>query len=171
MKKNRLAALLLALVLMASIIPVTAMADAFKVGDQVQVTSSYLRYRAGWGTDHSIICMYPNGTKCTVLEISPKGLWFRCKMPDGKTSGWFWGGYLKKIGSSSSPTGDTSVAGNYVVSNRGMYVNLRDTANGTILTKVPDGATVKVISAAKGWSQVTYGSFTGYMMSHFLVKK
>ena len=156
--------------LMASIVPMTAMADAFKVGDKVQVTASYLRYRAGWGIDYSVICQYPNGTKCTVLEVSPKGLWFRCSMPDGKDYGWFWGGYLKKVGTTAS--GDTSVAGNYVVSNRGMFVNLRVVENGTVLTKVPDGATVKVLSNLKnGWYQVSYGSFTGVMMSHFLVKK
>ncbi len=168
MKKNRLAALLLALVLMASAIPMTAFAaPAFKVGDKVQVTASYLRYRKGPGVDTPMLTQYIYGTKCTVLEVSPKGLWFRCSMPDGRTDGWFWGGYLIKIVTDTS----TSAAGDYVISNRGMFVNLRASAGGAVLTKVPDGAKVHVMSAANGWSHVKYGSFTGFMMSHFLVKK
>ena len=170
MKKVRFTALLLALVLMASILPISAaMADAFKVGDKVVVNlETYLRYRSGYGTDHSVLDKFPAGTKATVLEVSPKGLWFRCEV-NGRSDGWFWGGYLKKI--DTAPVSDPSVAGNYVVSNRGMFVNLRKTAGGMVLTKVPDGATVKVLNAANGWSQVIYGSFTGFMMSHFLVKK
>ncbi len=177
MKKIRLTAVLLALVLLAGMIPLTASAETFnfKAGDEVKVTASYLRYRAGYGTDRSILKLYPNGTEATVLEVSPKGLWFRCKMPDGRTDGWFWGGYLKKVGTATTTTttvtGDTSVAGTYTVSNRGMYVNLRASAAGAILTRVTDGSKVKVMSASNGWSYVKYGSYTGYMMSHFLVKK
>ena len=168
MKKNRLTALLLALVLMASILPVTALAASFKVGDHVVVNvETLLRYRSGPGTDHSVLSKYPNGTKAVVLEVSPKGLWFRCQV-GASTNGWFWGGYLKKDASSSSVS---SSAGNYVVSNRGMFVYLRASEGGAIVTKVPDGSSVKVISSANGWSYVKYGTSYGYMMSHFLVKK
>ena len=168
MKKNRLTALLLALVLMASILPAAALAAAFKTGDHVVVNvETLLRYRSGPGTDHSVLSKYPNGTKAVVLEVSPKGLWFRCQV-GARSDGWFWGGYLKKDSSSSSVS---SSAGNYVVSNKGMFVNLRTAADGAIITQVPDGSSVKVISSANGWSYVKYGTNYGYMMSHFLVKK
>ncbi len=168
MKKNRLTALLLALVLMASILPVTALAASFKVGDHVVVNvDTLLRYRSGPGTDCSVLAKYPNGTKAVVQQVSPKGLWFRCQV-GARSDGWFWGGYLKLDKSSSS---DTSNAGNYVVSNRGMFVNLRASAGGAIITPVPDGSSVKVISSANGWSYVKFGANFGYMMSHFLVKK
>ncbi|MBR6705251.1 MAG: hypothetical protein IKI84_01045 [Clostridia bacterium] len=168
MKKNRLTALLLALVLMASILPATALAASFKVGDHVVVSvDTLLRYRSGPGVDHPVLNKYRNGTKATVVEVSPKGLWFRCQV-GARSDGWFWGGYLKKDAASSTTP---SVAGNYVVSNKGMFVYLRASAGGAIITKVPDGSSVKVISAANGWSYVQFGSNYGYMMSHFLVKK
>ena len=168
MKKNRLTALLLALVLMASILPVTALAAAFKTGDHVVVNvETLLRYRSGPGIDHSVLNKYPAGTKAVVVEVSPKGLWFRCQV-GARSDGWFWGGYLKLDPTSSS---SSSAAGNYVVSNRGMFVNLRASAGGAIITQVPDGSSVKVISESNGWSYVKYGSNYGYMMSHFLVKK
>lgn len=168
MKKNRLTALLLALVLMASILPVTALAASFKVGDHVVVNvETLLRYRSGPGTDHGWIAKYPNGTKAVVVQVSPRGLWYRCQV-GARNDGWFWGGYLKLDSASSS---SSSAAGNYVVSNKGMFVYLRATAGGAIITKVPDGSSVKVISSANGWSYVKFGTNYGFMMSHFLVKK
>ncbi len=168
MKKTRLTALVLAIVLMVSILPVTAMAAwNYKVGDTVQVTASYLRYRYGCGTSYGIIDLYRCGTKAKVLEVSPKGLWFRCETPDGRTNGWFYGGYLKKVASGSSDV----TTGTYVVSNKGLFVNLRASVGGAVLAKVPDGATVKVLSTSNGWSNVKYGTQTGFMMSHFLVRK
>ncbi len=166
MKKTRLTALLLLFVLMASVLPMAALADSFKVGDNVVVkVDTLLRYRSGWGTDYPCIAKYPNGTKAKVLEVSPKGLWYRCEVGTN-TKGWFYGGYLKLDKAAAS-----TATGKYVVSNRGMFVNLRATAGGTVLAMVPDGATVNVVSSANGWSYVKYGTQDGYMMSHFLVKK
>ena len=47
-------------------------------------------------------------------------------------------------------------------------VNLRQTPGGTVLTRVPYGAAVQASSYNTTWHSVTYGDYTGYMMSEFL---
>lgn len=155
--------------LIAALMLATASAGAFGFvkGDRVIVNaggpSRRLNYRAGWGTDYAVLRSYKDGTIATVLEVSPKGLWFKCRMPDGRQDGWFWGGYLKK-------TGVVTVGATHVISNHGMFVNLRLAPGGAVLARIPDGSKVKLISSVAEWSLVEYGGVTGYVMSHFLVK-
>ena len=50
-------------------------------------------------------------------------------------------------------------------------MNLRSSPNktsGNVNVRVPVGATVSLLSWGAEWSQVSYGSYTGYMMSWFL---
>lgn len=164
--RNRFAAIVL-LVLILSACTAGAESFNFVKGDIVTVNaggpSMRLNYRSGWGTDNTILRSYPDGTQATVLEVSPKGLWFRCRMPDGREDGWFWGGYLLRTGSEAGKA-------THVVRNYGMFVNLRAAPNGAVLAQVPDGARVRVISFGGEWAQVEYGTVTGYVMSHFLRK-
>ena len=166
--RNKIAAALLAVILLAGTV-CAAGAETFKFvkGDTVIVNaggpSRRLNYRAGWGTDYSILRSYEDGTQATVLEVSPKGLWFRCQMPDGRKDGWFWGGYLAK-------TGSVTVGATHVISNHGMFVNLRSAPGGAVLAKLPDGTKVKVISFGREWAKVECGGTTGSVMSHFLRK-
>lgn len=166
----RMGAAVLAALLMVSVWIGTAGAEnfGFRKGDRVIVAaggpSRRLNYRAGWGTDHAVLRSYEDGTQATVLEVSPKGLWFRCLTPDGRQDGWFWGGYLKK--------GAAAVPGNgtHVVSNYGMFVNIRLSPGGAVIGQIQDGEKVTVLSEGNGWSLVEYGIKTGYVMSHFLRK-
>lgn len=166
--RNKIAAALLAVILLAGTVCVAG-ADAFKFvkGDKVIVNaggpSRRLNYRAGWGTDYAVLRSYEDGTMATVLEVSPKGLWFKCRMPDGRQDGWFWGGYLKK-------TGGVTVGATHIISNRGMFVNLRLAPGGAVLTRIPDESKVKLISSCAEWSLIEYGGMSGYVMSHFLRK-
>lgn len=166
--RNKIAAVLLAVILLAGTVCVAG-ADAFKFvkGDKVIVNaggpSRRLNYRAGWGTDYAVLRSYEDGTMATVLEVSPKGLWFKCRMPDGRQDGWFWGGYLKK-------TSGVTVGATHVISNHGMFVNLRLAPGGAVLARIPDGSKVKLISSGAEWSLIEYGGMSGYVMSHFLRK-
>lgn len=166
--RNKIAAALLAVILLAGTVCVAG-AEAFKFvkGDKVIVNaggpSRRLNYRAGWGTDYAVLRSYEDGTMATVLEVSPKGLWFKCRMPDGRQDGWFWGGYLKK-------TGGVTVGATHVISNHGMFVNLRLAPGGAVLARIPDEAKVKLISSGAEWSLIEYGGMSGYVMSHFLRK-
>lgn len=139
----------------------------FRVGDKVIVSagdpSCRLNYRAGTGVDHTVLRSYPDGTKATVMEVSPKGLWFRC-LVEGRQDGWFWGGYLRKDAAAAvTGKGEQKTVANY-----GMFVNLRVEPDGAVLARVPDGAKVTVYGSADGWSRVGYGGMAGYVMSHFL---
>lgn len=161
------AVLAAAMVACLSVCTASAGAFGFVKGDKVIVNaggpSRRLNYRAGWGTDYAVLRSYEDGTMATVLEVSPKGLWFKCRMPDGRQDGWFWGGYLKK-------TGGFTVGATHVISNRGMFVNLRLAPGGAVLARIPDGSKVKLISSGAEWSLVEYGGMSGYVMSHFLRK-
>ena len=165
---NKIAAALLAVILLTGTV-CAAGAETFKFakGDKVIVNaggpSRRLNYRASWGTDYAVLRSYEDGTHATVLEVSPKGLWFRCQMPDGRQDGWFWGGYLLK-------TGITTAGAMHVISNHGMFVNLRSSPGGAVLAKLPDGTKVKVLSFGVEWAKVECGGTTGYVMSHFLRK-
>ena len=66
--------------------------------------------------------------------------------------------------------GDAPMQKMQVYAESGRTVNLRKTAStsGTILTHVPVGATVLVGEETNGFAAVTYGSYTGYMMTKFL---
>ncbi|NLC32114.1 MAG: SH3 domain-containing protein, partial [Clostridiales bacterium] len=58
-----------------------------------------------------------------------------------------------------------------VVTSNGGAVRLRSSAStslSNILQSVPNGASLEVIGLAGAWTQVRYGSNTGYMMSEFL---
>ena len=168
-KVFRIMAAVLAAAMVAGLSVCTASAGAFGFvkGDKVIVNaggpSRRLNYRAGWGTDYAVLRSYEDGTMATVLEVSPKGLWFRCKMPDGRQDGWFWGGYLVR-------TGAATAGATHVISNHGMFVNLRSAPGGAVLAKLPDGTKVKVLSFNGEWAHVEYGGTTGYVMSHFLRK-
>lgn len=66
--------------------------------------------------------------------------------------------------------GDAPMQKMQVCAESGRTVNLRKTAStsGTILTHVPVGAIVLVGEETNGFAAVTYGSYTGYMMTKFL---
>lgn len=53
----------------------------------------------------------------------------------------------------------------------GTYVNLRSSADmnvGNVLTRVPSGSSVTIVTPGPDWCQVRYGGATGYMLSYFL---
>ena len=60
----------------------------------------------------------------------------------------------------------------YVTASNGDSVNMRAAAskNAIILTKVPIGAMVDVITENDDWCQIIYNGNTGYMMTEFLSK-
>lgn len=47
-------------------------------------------------------------------------------------------------------------------------VNLRQTANGSVITVVPKGSAVEILDTANGWAKVTYGNKIGYLKTSLL---
>jgi uncharacterized protein YgiM (DUF1202 family) len=60
----------------------------------------------------------------------------------------------------------------YVYTSNGKPLNLRDAPSiiGNVMVQIPNGAAVRVNDVFDGtWYSVTYGSYTGYSMSRYLV--
>ncbi len=93
-----------------------------------------------------------------------------CQVTYGGFSGYVMTSFLSFNGSSVSPsqpvnTGMTAIA----VTPTGA-LNLRAEAyyGATILTRIPQYATVRVLQKGASWCKVTYGNFTGYVMTQYL---
>lgn len=55
-----------------------------------------------------------------------------------------------------------------VTANNSSPVRLRKEPNGQIITTIPQGTVVDVISTQGDWSEIQVNGVTGYMMSKFL---
>lgn len=55
-----------------------------------------------------------------------------------------------------------------VTANNNSPVRLRKEPNGQIITTIPQGTVVEVISTQGDWSEIQVNGITGYMMSKFL---
>lgn len=58
-----------------------------------------------------------------------------------------------------------------VTANNNSPVRLRKEPNGQIITTIPQGTVVDVISTQRDWSEIQVNGITGYMMSKFLTDK
>lgn len=58
-----------------------------------------------------------------------------------------------------------------VTANNSSPVRLRKEPNGQIITTIPQGTVVDVISTQRDWSEIQVNGITGYMMSKFLTDK
>ena len=124
-------------------------------------STQYLNLRSLPSSTAKVIAQYKNGVKFHVIEPGEK--W--CKVYGSATGniGYMMTKYLKLSGVSSHPTKK--------VQNNGSYVNLRSKpskSTGAVYKQVPSGASVTVVTPGDQWTQVRYGSTTGYMMTHFL---
>ncbi len=141
--------------------------------------SGDLRFRssASVADSRNIIGSLANGQ--TVEIKSQSGIWSRI-LANGK-EGYVMTGFLKAIAANPDlppaaenppePPVSTVTGMAKVVTSNGGAVRLRSSAStslSNILQSVPNGASLEVIGLAGAWTQVRYGSNTGYMMSEFL---
>ena len=108
--------------------------------------------------------LYIGNGKC----IEAKGTQYGIVMSDIST----WAYASKLINTEYDVTeGDAPMQKATVYAESGKTVNLRKTAStaGTILTHVPVGATVQAGAETNGFTAVTYGNYSGYIMSKFLL--
>ena len=123
--------------------------------------TQFLNLREQPSTNAKVIAQYKNGIKFEVIE--PGEIWTKVYGSASGNIGYFMTKYLKLTGVSPSPTKQ--------VQNGSSYVNLRSApskATGQVYVQVPSGATVTVLTPGDEWTQVRYGSRTGYMMTAFL---
>ncbi|MED2737453.1 SH3 domain-containing protein [Bacillus toyonensis] len=136
------------------------------------VTASALNLRSS--VNGPVVATMPNGTKVEV--ISKSNGWTQVKF-GGKT-GWASSEFLKEEANTNTGgnTGNTGGTGGTVTPPKtptyatvtASALNLRSSVNGPIVTSMPKGTKVEVISKSNGWSQVKYGTKTGWASSEFL---
>jgi len=163
MKKTRLTAMMLALILAISLTVSGAIAEN-KTGT---VFGGWLILRSSPSFNGAIRSSYPTGTKVTIT--GQKGSWYAVRTPDG-LSGYMLGNYLKVSGGTNTTIGETNA---YVTSKNGLNVRLR-TGPGTgyrILATYAPGTNCTILSSGTYWSKILIGTQTGYMMSEYLTTK
>ncbi len=124
-------------------------------------SSQYLNLRAQPSSSAKVIAQYKNGVKFQVIEPGEK--WCKVYGSSSGNIGYMMTKYLKLSGVSAHPT--------KTVRNGNSYVNLRSKpskSSGTVYQQVHSGAKVTVVTPGDQWTQVRYGSTTGYMMTQFL---
>jgi len=116
----------------------------------------------------SVITTMPSGAKVEIISTSNG--WNQVKY--GNYTGWASISYLKLVinGDTSTPTPTTpppttTIKYAYVSASA---LNLRTSPNGSIITTIPNGAKVQVLSTSGSWTNVKYGTNTGWVSSDYL---
>lgn len=75
---------------------------------------------------------------------------------------------LKAPATSITPTDPTTPVESKVYATTTAALNLRTSPNGSVITTMPVGTKVEIISTSNGWNQVKYGSKTGWASKTYL---
>lgn len=126
-----------------------------------EVTAN-LNIRSGASTKHRVVTKIPKGSKVT--SSSRIGSWYKVSY-NGK-SGYAYSKYLKKL----TLTNSSSSSSTYVTKSSVALKAGRHSKHKT-LTTIPKGKSVIFVKAYGSWTQVKYGSKTGYVPSKTVAKK
>jgi len=142
-------------------VPVTP-TEAPVVTGTVTTKSDALNIRAAATTSSAIVTKAPKGTK--LIINGEEGSFYKVTTPDGK-NGYAAKAYVTINGSSTpAPVQPTTTT-------KTTTANLRlrtEPKTGSIITTMPKGSKVTVISSSNGWSKVTYNGQTGYASNDYL---
>ena len=130
---------------------ITALTGSVEAEAAMGLTNARVNFRAGPSTSYSVMRKLPGVTPIDVISHNAK--W--SKINDEGEIGYISSAYIK-----FTSTG--------VITGR---VNLRTSGNlaGSIITKIPKFANVKVLSGpVNGWFKVVYGTKTGYIYKNYV---
>ncbi|MBQ7455003.1 MAG: SH3 domain-containing protein [Clostridia bacterium] len=141
--------------------------DTPAAGEQYALVSSAatsLNLREGANMSSTVMMEIPRGE--TVIVESAGKDW--CRVRYNGVRGYCATQYLTLGVSGADVTEDGNLSA--VVTTESGSLNLRksDSTQSAILTQIPRGATVTVLSKGTTWCKVTYGGFVGYSMTKFL---
>ena len=124
-----------------------------------------LNLRASGSLSAKIITVLPRGAKVTVTKTS--GSWSQVRY--GSKTGWVANQYLSSTSSSASSSSSSSPAAS-VTKKTTAALNLRASGSlsAKVLTVIPRGGKVTVTKTSGSWSQVRYGSRTGWVANRYL---
>lgn len=159
---KKLISILLAVILLMSALPFTALASTKYTVYISSTGSGTMNLRAGPGKDYDVKGYVYHGDKVSVLDED--GIWSRVKTSSGKT-GWI---KTKYIDGTTKALG----TGYKYIDADGNAVNVRSGAGTgySVKGKAYDGAKVKVLNTEDNWAKVTVQSsgLTGWVMTKYL---
>ncbi|NCB05310.1 MAG: SH3 domain-containing protein [Clostridia bacterium] len=123
--------------------------------------TQYLNLREYPNASSRVLAHFTNGTRLTVNAQGTQ--WCHVTVNTTGESGYMMTRYLELHNLPGVPTLT-------IVHPKKTYVNLRQSQSLTapVLTRIPHGATVTVVSPETSWYQVQYGNQTGYVAAYFL---
>lgn len=125
---------------------------------QVSAGGKRLNVRSGAGIDNSIIARLNDGSKVTVLLVEGDWSYIRATVNGNVIEGYVSSQYLKEI-STVEPTEPANAR----VSTSGSALRLRSRAslNAPIITRMPNGSSLKVLETVNGWCRVQFTAANG----------
>ena len=125
---------------------------------QVSAGGKRLNVRSGAGIGNSIIARLNDGSKVTVLLVEGDWSYIRATVNGNVIEGYVSSQYLKEI-STVEPTEPTNAR----VSTSGSALRLRSRAslNAPIITRMPNGSSLKVLETVNGWCRVQFTAANG----------
>ncbi len=113
--------------------------------------NSTVNLRTGPGTDYAVVGAVGRGTSLSIL--ASQGNWCQVYVPARGITAWISRNYLS-MGMNAVATGD---------------VNLRTGPSKDYprITVIKKGQAVTVLSQGSGWSQVSFGNYTGYISNKY----
>lgn len=138
--------------------PTSAPTVAPDVEMQVSAGGKRLNVRSGAGIGNSIIARLNDGSKVTVLLVEGDWSYIRATVNGNVIEGYVSSQYLKEI-STVEPTEPTNAR----VSTSGSALRLRSRAslNASIITRMPNGSSLKVLETVNGWCRVQFTAANG----------
>ncbi|KFN01828.1 peptidoglycan endopeptidase [Bacillus clarus] len=126
------------------------------------VTADVLHVRTGSSTSHDIISRVYNGQ--TLNVIGEENGWFKINH-NGKT-GYVSGEFVSKNGEQTNVSGNTG--GKNKVTADVLRVRTGPNTSSSIVGRVYEGQTLKVIGQENGWLKINHNGQTGYVSSAFV---
>lgn len=138
--------------------PTSAPTVAPDVEMQVSAGGKRLNVRSGAGIGNSIIARLNDGSKVTVLLVEGDWSYIRATVNGNVIEGYVSSQYLKEI-STVEPTEPANAR----VSTSGSALRLRASAslNAPIITRMPNGSSLKVLETVNGWCRVQFTAANG----------
>ncbi len=151
--------------------PVTAAptaATTYYTYARVTTASGGLNLRSSASTSGKVKAVIPQNTVISVISMG--GTWTQVSY--NNMTGYVMNSFLTFISveGTTAPTASPSAAATAKVTTKQGALNLRQSASSSakVLTTIPQNTIVNVLSRGDTWSQVTYLSHTGWVMSSFL---
>ncbi|MEZ4530773.1 MAG: SH3 domain-containing protein [Thermomicrobiales bacterium] len=135
-------------------------------GQTATVIDGALNLRSGPGTSYSVILVMPGGSTVTITGALQNGFY---PVRYGSTNGYASATYLQIGGTPSSPTPTAPAIDTATVIDGSLNLRSGPGTNYSILTVMPDGATVSITgSLVNGFYPVRYNGINGYASATYL---